>query len=780
MEPPKPQHLTPVQRAFLLSELPRWESEGLLPPASRGKLLALYAPPDSSSLRGNLAGFASLFLFFALMLLVSFNWSLIPPSLKVVGALLLVGGAHAGAAALEAGGSACASGAARFFGCLAFGVALWLLLQVSHTDADNDTVGWWWAAGTLGALVGAPARAPGDGALHGLLAALNAVALASAFGFFSSSRADFPYLRLLGVAPLLLGAVAAASARGSALGVALHLPALLCAVVLLLGSLLGLDSVGFFGAVGAALSLLVEVAGDGLAAGAPAARGWAAALMLAALCLFMDADTASSMVPDAYFTSSETYAMLWNSCVCLALPLAALAGAARLRGMPLAAAVRVPGAPPALFVAAVCAAAPLLLFGDAYSPGAQRGSPLLALLAHVATLVVAVALVRAGHREGRTAPLVWAALITLAWCLRLYVLAGGGFLLTAVFFLAGSGVFALLAWRAGGGGGVWGASAGAGDGEGGQATPAADARGAGCTCTLPACAARLAARAEALAQRTAGSLPPRLRGALTPAGAAQLAFLALFAAARFLPAIVGTRVSLAVRPGGPRDFFSFGDFITLRYDIESGVRERARACEGGNVYAILAPPAAAGGSWTLEDAVSSPPSLFSGKVFVAGTCTYGGFSFGANAYFVEEGAGRRWKQQSLLIADVAVSPWGQALLLSLRCPALVRPETVASLQEYAEYALVDFFDLCKGSADVVRGHPLFFGDVSFKLPADDRELAAELSLLPLPRLLGALAKLSGAFSEGPSCPPAYQNAYKALQGLGGGLPSDYCLEKSSP
>ena len=83
---------------------------------------------------------------------------------------------------------------------------------------------------------------------------------------------------------------------------------------------------------------------------------------------------------------------------------------------------------------------------------------------------------------------------------------------------------------------------------------------------------------------------------------------------------------------------------------------------------------------------------------------------------------------------------------------------------------------------MVRGHPFFLGDVSFKLPADDRELAAKLSLLPLSRLLGALAKLSGAFSEGPSCPPAYQNAYKALQGLDPVSPvsPDYCLEKSSP
>lgn len=213
------------------------------------------------------------------------------------------------------------------------------------------------------------------------------------------------------------------------------------------------------------------------------------------------------------------------------------------------------------------------------------------------------------------------------------------------------------------------------------------------------------------AHRGLAAAPPA--GRAHPAGAAQLAFLALFAAARFLPAIVGTRVSLAVRRG-PRDFFSFGDFITLRYDIESGVRERARACEGGNVYAILAPPAAAGGSWTLEDAVSSPPSLFSGKVFVAGTCTYGGFSFGANAYFVEEGAGRRWEQQSLL-ADVAVSPWGQALLLSLRCPALVRPETVASLQEHAEYALVDFFDLCKVQR-TWSGSPPFFWGCFFQAP----------------------------------------------------------------
>jgi hypothetical protein len=761
MESPR-RPLTSAQRSFLLAELPVWEREGLLPPSSHAPLLALYAPNDAS-LRGSLAAFAAALLFFAAMLLVSFNWALIPISIKVVGALLLVGGAHAGAAALEAR-SACGSGAARFSACLAFGVALWLLLQASHASVGSATVGgalWWWALGTLGALLGAPARAPGGGALHALLAALNAsvVALALLPTLFSEKGASVP--ALLCTLPLLLAAAAAAAARGSAVGVGLHLPALLGVSMALLWRLLGLATFALrvlsIGAVGAALSLLVEAAGDGLAAGAPAARGWATAMAVCALWACLDGGAGLLQVGGGGSGGGGGGGdALWGAALCLALPLTALAGAARLRGVPIAAAARAPGAPPALAVAAVCAAAPLLL-----ALAAPDGSPTLAAASNAAVLGVAVALVRVGHCDGRTAPMAWGALLVLAWSLRLYIIAGGGYLLTAAFFVAGSALFGLLAWRAGGSGG------GGGQQQQQRLPPSDGIAGAVDVLKLlpthPACVGSAAASAAALAERAAGALPPRLKSALPPAGAAQLAFLALFAAARFAPAAVGARVSLACAPVDPRDLFR-GDFVVLAYEIERGVVDAARdrgSEYGDPAFAVLAPPAEAGGVWTLQSAGEAPPPLLSGDVYIAGTLGGRGFDFGADAFFVQEGAGRRWEaaaRERRLVADVAVAPWGQALLLGLRCPApLVAPEERA---ERAENALVDLFELCPGAANAVRSSAAFGRAGAPPLPSDDRELAAALAARPLQQLAATMAGMPWA-----ACPAVAMKALAALQEL---------------
>ena len=174
-----------------------------------------------------------------------------------------------------------------------------------------------------------------------------------------------------------------------------------------------------------------------------------------------------------------------------------------------------------------------------------------------------------------------------------------------------------------------------------------------------------------------GWLKARERKILLIAAAAQVVILLAMTVLRAIPLMTGQTVLVRVQPVDPRDLFR-GDYVILSYDF-SRVRpdsveglseaERGRSwkkLEGRTVYVPLVPDSVPGHMRAGKVTVEKPAA----GLFLKGHMKrYGALEFGIEAYYVQEGAGRRYEQairNRQLSAELAVTSSGQAALKGLR------------------------------------------------------------------------------------------------------------------
>ncbi len=186
--------------------------------------------------------------------------------------------------------------------------------------------------------------------------------------------------------------------------------------------------------------------------------------------------------------------------------------------------------------------------------------------------------------------------------------------------------------------------------------------------------------------RVAGWLRQRERAVLWTTIAFQLVVLASMIALHAAPLMFGETIRLKVTPVDPRDVMR-GDYIILSYAISSvpgaGIEgipdannhawrywDRDDWLDERTVYVTLEPDAD-GKFWrSVKASVNKPASgkFIRGKYIRYGSQGLPEIQFGIEAYYVQEGAGKKLEQARnarSLVAEVALMPSGQAALRDL-------------------------------------------------------------------------------------------------------------------
>ena len=144
------------QRDWLQTELEHWHAAGLVTPEQEAGILGLYETPKEVSRRKQSRGvfvlqsIAMCLVALAILLLIGFNWENLPGGLRiavVLGAMLV---AHATGAWLRWSRQKPLAGEiATFLGCFLYGCGIWQIGQVFHISSDNADGVWLWAIGIL-------------------------------------------------------------------------------------------------------------------------------------------------------------------------------------------------------------------------------------------------------------------------------------------------------------------------------------------------------------------------------------------------------------------------------------------------------------------------------------------------------------------------------------------------------------------------------------------------------------------------------------------------------
>jgi uncharacterized membrane-anchored protein len=173
-----------------------------------------------------------------------------------------------------------------------------------------------------------------------------------------------------------------------------------------------------------------------------------------------------------------------------------------------------------------------------------------------------------------------------------------------------------------------------------------------------------------------GWLKARERKILLITAAAQLLILVGMIALRAVPLVTGQTVLVRVMPVDPRDLFR-GDYVILSYEFSRisperveglSVTERGKRSkwEGRTVYVPLVRDTNRV-HWRAEKVTVVKPAT--GPFLKGHMGSHGSVQFGIEAYYLQEGTGRRYEQaiqDRQLSAELAVTSSGQAALRALR------------------------------------------------------------------------------------------------------------------
>ena len=172
------------------------------------------------------------------------------------------------------------------------------------------------------------------------------------------------------------------------------------------------------------------------------------------------------------------------------------------------------------------------------------------------------------------------------------------------------------------------------------------------------------------------------RSVLLAAAAFQLVVLVCMIVLYALPLWVGETIRLKVEPRDPRDLWR-GDYVTVSYEISrvpkdgiKGIPNAVRRSSSYDYYReawldqrtvyVTLEPDADGKYWRATKASIHKPAT--GK-FIRGKYVRdwrdGRIDYGIEAYFVQEGQGRKLENARRLTAEVALTNWGKATLREL-------------------------------------------------------------------------------------------------------------------
>ena len=144
------------QRAWLVSQLGDWQSQGVLPADQAARILDLYetetelAERKRSAALLTLMGVAALLVGLAALLLIGYNWEAMPDVLKLVIIFGAIVGTQTAAFVLRFRRHATLLSEVVFFlGCLFYGAGIILVAQIFHLNAHYPDGVWWWALGVV-------------------------------------------------------------------------------------------------------------------------------------------------------------------------------------------------------------------------------------------------------------------------------------------------------------------------------------------------------------------------------------------------------------------------------------------------------------------------------------------------------------------------------------------------------------------------------------------------------------------------------------------------------
>jgi len=670
--------LSDKQRQWLQGELADWREQNIVSPEQTDRILARYEDAGEISQRKRsrftlaISGIAALLFGLAAFLVIGHNWDVMPRVAKLAVIFGVVVATHAGGLWLRFARDARRAGeVVTLLGCLFYGAGIWLVAQVFHLDAHWPDGFWWWALGVL------PFALTSETLLiHCLYAGLLATwAGAEVLGYrhlgawlFWGWHVPNGAYSLLA---LLLPALAWAYRRGSAGAVSLYVPVLAWWVVLQsFAWRFDWQAVFVVGSVGALLLVIAENHRPGNRMAVPY-RFWGTML------------AAGALVPMSFggFYREATHWYRYHSSasdpLAFAVGLAVLAFAAI--ALASAALFRSRAGDPSARVREMLRAqwlpvglAFVMAFAGVWAAGHNFGGTKEdtnwippAAAANVAMLALALWLMNVGLRDDRGRPFAFGVIYFLLWSVCRYADlfgARGGMLGAALmFFLCGAALFGLARF--------W--------------------------------SQRKASRAPEKAEAAAGEssapwtgpawldgagrwLAARERSLLPALAALQVAVLAGMIALHAAPLMFGETIRLKVEPVDPRDLMR-GDYVILSYDISrvppDGIEgipdakvtsrrywDRDQWMEERTVYVTLEPDAD-GKLWRGVKTSVNPPA--SGK-FIRGKYVrrWGTprIQFGIEAFYVQEGAGKKLEQARNarhLVAEVALLSSGKATLREL-------------------------------------------------------------------------------------------------------------------
>ena len=450
------------QRDWLQTELEHWHAEGLLTPEQQVGILGLYETPREVSRRKQSRGvfvlqsIAMSLVALAILLIIGFNWESLPGGLRIAVVLGAMLAAHATGVWLRwTRQKPLAGEIATFLGCFLYGCGIWQIGQVFHISSDNADGVWLWAIGIL------PFALLLESALlHGFLVAVLAIWVGTEILGMGSSRwwgwwriPSGCYTLPLLVAPGILWTYR----RNATKTLSMYLPLVAWWLILLplSWSLGDLNPVSFIGAVAALFLAIAEAHRVGNPMSIPF-RFYGAVFTVGLLFLLSFADLQRELIGRSGDWS------VWEGMALMVIGWGLIAGLTRWGASH-------PEDSPVFLIRLYqrywLPAGLVGLYGGLslwyllwrYF-GSDNGTqsyltswslPILIpfLITNIATVAMAVWLMRVGLREDRGRPFFGGVLLFLAWAIARYcdLFGGVGGMLGAslMFFLCGAGLFGL-------------------------------------------------------------------------------------------------------------------------------------------------------------------------------------------------------------------------------------------------------------------------------------------------------------------------------------------------
>ncbi|MFA6560457.1 MAG: GDYXXLXY domain-containing protein [Verrucomicrobiia bacterium] len=672
--------LSDKQARWLRREVAEWRGRGIVTPQQAEQITACYETPEEAGARKRsrftftIIGLAALLFGAAALLLMGYNWEAIPRVAKLTVVFTVLAATHGAGLYLRFGrGGRRASELVFFLGCLFFGASIWLVAQAFHLNAHYPDGFWWWAIGVL----------PFALCLDTLLIHCLYVGLLATW-----AGTEILGYRHLGLAvvdgwprgafslPLLaLPGLAWAYRRASVGALWLYVPLVAWWVILQAFSWnLDWQSVFVIGSVGALLLIVAENHRRGNRLALPY-RFYGVLLTAGALVpLSSDWFFREISHSDRYGWYSEWRTLAFAPVIAILVLLAATlvmaglfkpkpAGSARGPGERLLDVFRAQWLPAGLALAMAF----MGLWSAIRLVGGGEGHDwvLPLVVANVAQIALSLWLMRVGIRDDRGLPFAFGVFCFVLWavCCYCHLFGGAGGMLGAalMFALCGAALLGL--------GMYWRKRKEVRQGQ--ESAISADPE-----------AASLAG--ATWLGRAAHWLRDHERAVLWTTIAFQLAVLASMIVLHALPLMVGETIRLKVTPVDPRDMMR-GDYVILSYDISNvpaagiegipdannrlwGYWNRDAWLEERTVYVTLELDAN-GKFWHGVKASVLKPA--SGK-FIRGKYDpqrgIPHIEFGIEAYYVQEGAGKKLEQARnarSLVAEVALMSSGKAALSDL-------------------------------------------------------------------------------------------------------------------